>query len=104
MNVWFSLIEPQRKNIEAGDIKVFRRFLEGRLEGFLGRAFERTLRDILHELNGKMLTFEEMGPQWGRNYEIDLVAVNREKKEATFIEAKWSRDVDGPQRDWKTSR
>ncbi|ASJ09584.1 hypothetical protein A3L11_10220 [Thermococcus siculi] len=96
MNAWFSLIEPQRKNIEAGDVKAFRRFLEGRLESFLGRAFERTLRDILHELNGKLLTFDELGPQWGRNYEIDLVAINREKKEATFIEAKWGRDVDGP--------
>jgi AAA+ ATPase superfamily predicted ATPase len=96
MNAWFSLIEPQRKNIEAGDFKAFRRFLEGRLESLLGGAFERTLRDILHELNGKFLTFDELGPQWGRNYEIDLVAINREKKEATFIEAKWSRAVDGP--------
>ncbi|GAB6134825.1 ATP-binding protein [Thermococcus prieurii] len=96
LNFWFSMIEPQLKNIEAGDIGSFERFLDENLTSFLGRAFERAVADVLWDLNGEFLTFDELGPQWGRNYEIDLVAINRAEKRATFIETKWGTAVDGP--------
>ncbi|WP_297548118.1 ATP-binding protein [Thermococcus sp.] len=95
LNFWFSMIEPQLRNIEAGDVDSFRRFLGENLNTFLGRAFERVVADVLWDLNGKIFTFDELGPQWGRGYEIDLVAVNK-KEEAIFIETKWGTSVDGP--------
>ncbi|AJC72770.1 hypothetical protein X802_07845 [Thermococcus guaymasensis DSM 11113] len=96
LRFWFTMIEPQLRNIEAGDVGSFEHFLEKNLKVFLGRAFERTVADILWELNGDIITFDKLGPQWGRNYEIDLVAVNSVEKRAVFIEAKWGTSVDGP--------
>ncbi len=96
LNFWFSLIEPNRRQVEAGDFNAFRRNLEGKFPEFFGRVFERVVLDLLHDLNGELITFDSIGPHWGRNYEIDLVAINREENIATFIETKWKTNVDGP--------
>jgi AAA+ ATPase superfamily predicted ATPase len=96
LNFWFSIIEPQLRNIEAGDVDSFGRFLGENINTFLGRAFERAVADVLWDLNGKMFTVDEFGPQWGKGYEIDLVAVNKKEREAIFIETKWGISLDGP--------
>lgn len=96
LNFWFSMIEPWKAAIDSSDYEPFFRALEVDFPGYFGRVFERIVSDILRDLNGKLLTFDLIGPQWGRNYEIDLVAVNTKGKEATFIEAKWRDNVDGP--------
>ncbi|WP_456395003.1 ATP-binding protein [Thermococcus sp.] len=96
LNFWFSMIEPNRRHIETGDFNAFRRNIERRFPEFFGRVFERVVEDVLHDLNGSFITFDLIGPHWGRNYEIDLVAVNSEDKTATFIETKWKSNVDGP--------
>ncbi|WP_297436118.1 ATP-binding protein [Thermococcus sp.] len=96
LNFWFSMIEPNRRHIEVGDFNAFMRNIGRRFPGFFGRVFERVVRDILHDLNGDLITFDLIGPHWGRNYEIDLVAVDNKDKTATFIETKWKSNVDGP--------
>ncbi|WP_456422769.1 ATP-binding protein [Thermococcus sp.] len=96
LNFWFSMIEPNRRHIEAGDFETLRKNLRRKFPEFFGRVFERVMLDLLHDLNGKLITFDSIGPQWGRNYEVDLVAVNREENTATFIETKWQANVDGP--------
>ncbi len=96
LNFWFSMIEPWKSAIDSSDYGPFFRALEADFSNYFGRVFERVVADILRDLNGKLLTFNLIGPQWGRNYEIDLVAVNTREREATFIEAKWKKNVDGP--------
>ncbi|WP_297502958.1 DUF234 domain-containing protein [Thermococcus sp.] len=96
LNFWFSMIEPWKAAIDSSDYEPFFRASEADFPWIFWQVFERVVSDILRNLNGKLLTFDFIGPQWGRNYEIDLVAVNMKRKEATFVEAKWKDDVDGP--------
>ncbi len=63
------------------------------INSYFGKAFEKLAVEYLIEMNRKgSLDFEfmDIGRWWHRNEEIDIITLNREKKEISFFECKWS--------------
>ncbi len=55
--------------------------------------FERVAREFMVEISARnKLPFfvEDIGRWWSKGEEIDIVAINREKKKALLMEVKWS--------------
>ncbi len=100
ISFWFSNIWRYQELIERGE--------EGKLEGILrtninswfGKAFEKVVSELIKS-GAIELPFKptSLGRQWGNipkaekgknTYEIDLVCLDEPKKEALFVECKWS--------------
>lgn len=87
---WFSLIYPNRTEIELGTITLER--VEKILQRIFSFRFEDVSREFLVEMNkaGKLpFRFTKIGRWWYKGEEIDLVALNEDEKKALFIEVKW---------------
>nr|WP_231833730.1 ATP-binding protein [Pyrococcus horikoshii] len=87
---WFSLIYPNRTEIELGTITLER--VEKILQRIFSFRFEDVSREFLVEMNkaGKLpFRFTKIGRWWYKGEEIDLVALNEDEEKALFIEVKW---------------
>jgi len=83
---WFAFVSPFQSEIESGyGDPVLRNFRE-KFPVYLGRVFERTVRDLIKPL----LPFRPMqvGRWWHRDVEIDVVA--HDDSHIAFLEVKWS--------------
>ena len=91
---YYRFVAPNRAAIEAGQGSVVWKSIQEGLEGYLGRVFERVVREILESARGRTLKgekfdYEKLGPWWDRaGNEIDLVALG--PKELWAVEVKWS--------------
>lgn len=93
IHFWFKFFYKNYSLYEKRDPK----FIQGvkeQLSAFVGFRFEELCRETIIERLREKLPFEPMqvGKQWGKIpggevYEIDIVALNKEK--AFFIECKW---------------
>lgn len=88
---WFRHVLPNRGRIEEGR-------LEGALErfrqdfpGLVSENYEKAAREIVRDREELFFPFERVGKWWNRQEEIDLVALNEERREILFGEVKWSR-------------
>ncbi len=93
-------VAPNRAAIEAGQGSLVWKSIQEGLEGYLGRVFERVVREILESARGRILKgerfdYEKLGPWWDRaGNEVDLVALG--PKELWAVEVKWSsKAIDG---------
>ncbi len=85
---WFQYVYPYKSDLEIERFdEPLRKFRENfpTLEAL---TYERVCQEILLNLN--LFRFERVGRWWDKNQEIDLAAINSEKKEILFGEAKWS--------------
>lgn len=87
---YFRFIYPNKSLLlEGKKIPDFER----KYNQYLGHVFERIAREFIMETSArnKMPFFvEEVGRWWSRGEEIDLVAINRERKKALLMVVKWS--------------
>jgi len=91
-NFWFRFIYRNSRLLEINPDKAFELIMKD-INSYFGKAFEKLAAEFLIEMNRKgSLHFEfmDIGRWWHRNEEIDIITLNREKKEISFFECKWS--------------
>lgn len=101
---WTMFVYPYKGEIERGIIK-FDYFKDG-FNGYLGSVFEDVCEEFLIEQNKREkmpFIFTKIGKEWGKmpsadksrnTFEIDIAALNNEKREILFAECNWKDDVD----------
>ncbi|MCZ7394830.1 MAG: ATP-binding protein [Candidatus Methanoperedens sp.] len=91
-NFWFRFIYRNSRLLEINPEKAFELIMKD-INSYFGKAFEKLAVEFLVEMNRKgSLHFEfmDIGRWWHRNEEIDIITLNKEKKEISFFECKWS--------------
>ena len=99
LSFWFYFVDRQKNYIEQERFREVELVFKNDFNKYLGRKFEKfcllLIKDNILKLPFK---FMRLGRQWGRipkaekgknQYEIDLVALNDDKKEIGFFEIKW---------------
>jgi AAA+ ATPase superfamily predicted ATPase len=102
LNFWFSFVYKNRGLIENGKHDELRKMLETRIGQFIGKAFEKLIRDNIPYFSP--FNVERSGRWWGRDpskpkgmnqEEIDVVALNEKSKDILFAECKWGSEKVG---------
>ncbi len=103
LTFWFYFVEKKRNYIEQERFQELENFFKENFGSFIGKKFEKFItqliknRAILEEYK-----YTKIGRQWGKTneedgkntYEIDIMAINEDKKEALFAECKWQENAD----------
>ncbi len=101
---WTMFVYPYKAEIERGMLN-FHNF-KNEFNLHLGSVFEEVCEEFLAEQNKKGLlpfNFTQIGKEWGKiplkkkgenTYEIDIIALNDERREILFGECKWQENVD----------
>jgi hypothetical protein len=87
---WFSLVYPNRTEIELGTLSI--EDVKEILQRIFSIRFEDLAKEFILKLNKKgMLPFRftKVGRWWHKREEIDLIALNEREKKALFVEVKW---------------
>jgi len=89
---WFRFIYPNLSNLEEGIYSAGN--VRKNYPQYVGVVFEKICKQFLIELikRGK-LSYDKVGKWWHKDVEIDVIAVNAEKKEILFAECKWQDNV-----------
>lgn len=90
LKFWFKFIYPNMSSIESGIFK--RELITKNYAEYLGFIFENVAIQFL--INKKNFNFSKIGRWWYQDKEIDIVALDEQKKEVLFGECKWSENVD----------
>ena len=91
-NFWFRFIYKNSRLLEINPEKAFELILKD-INSYFGKAFEKHAVEFLIEMNRKgLLPFEffDIGRWWHKTEEIDIITLNKEKKEISLFECKWS--------------
>jgi len=100
LEFWFHFINKHRSQIELGQQDQLFSSLQGEINSFIGRKFEKVCRQFLQDHN--LFAFTHLGAEWGKipagekgkdTYEIDLCAINEKNREILFGECKWQHGV-----------
>ncbi|MGC8899112.1 MAG: ATP-binding protein [Candidatus Micrarchaeia archaeon] len=94
---WFKYIYPNLSELEIGNVQPTARKIKNEQSQFIGRVFEDIGKEVMVELNKKgrlPLKFSKIGRWWHKDKEIDIIALNEERKQILFCECKWQRRVD----------
>jgi len=99
-NFSFIFAEPYKSDMEIGEINNIKNKLDIGFSSYVGRKFEKLIRDDILKMMG-IMQIEKIGRWWGnlrengikKSIEIDIVALNEEKKEILFGECKWKDKV-----------
>jgi hypothetical protein len=87
---WFRHILPNRTAIEEGRFDRLLPRLEADFPALVAENYEKLTVDIVQAHEGLFFPMDAAGRWWNRAEEIDLVAINEERREILFGEAKWS--------------
>ncbi|VVB92789.1 Archaea bacterial proteins of uncharacterised function [uncultured archaeon] len=91
-NFWFRFIYRNSRLLEINPELAFELIMKD-INSYFGKAFEKQASEFLIEMNRKgSLHFEfmDIGRWWHKTEEIDIITLNKEKKEISFFECKWS--------------
>ena len=88
---WFYFVSRFFSEIDSGFSGNAVSNFEKSFNSYLGRVFERVVLDVFPFFG---FDFNRVGRWWFKDKEIDLVALNEEKKKVLFGECKWSERVD----------
>jgi len=88
---WFRFLFGNRGLIERGLAGSVLREINDGFGEYSGSGFERLCRELVEDLG--MFSFTRIGKWWHKDQEIDIVALNEEKKSILFCECKWQDDV-----------
>jgi len=86
---WFRFIYLNKQEIEKGYAYDVLKNIKKDVSGYMGRKFEKFSMEIVSIIGN----FNKIGQWWNKNEEIDIVALNEEKKEILFGECKWSNKI-----------
>jgi AAA+ ATPase superfamily predicted ATPase len=87
---WFRHILPNRTAIEEGRFDRLLPRLEADFPALVADNYEKLAVDIVQAHERLFFPMDAAGRWWNRAEEIDLVAINEERREILFGEAKWS--------------
>jgi len=87
---WFRHILPHRTAIEEGRYESLLPKLASDFPALVADNYERLAADVARSQEDVFFPLETIGRWWNREEEIDLVAVNEERREILFGEVKWS--------------
>jgi len=98
---WFKFVYPNLRYIESGKFNLILNNLNKEINSYIGLEFE----EICKQVTGEIKKFSLIGKWWGwkrengerKSIEIDIVAINEEKKEIMFVECKWKENVNAEQ-------
>lgn len=94
-NFWFRYIYPNKSELEASRASEVLGAVKKDFGNYSGRLFEQF---IMENMRDKSLlpeiSFSRISPWWHKENEIDIVAVDDDKKEIFFAECKWKDNVD----------
>jgi len=94
-NFWFRYVYPNRIELEANRHEEVLELIRRDFHVYCGHMFETLIEALVRNKRVlKEFSFSKIGGWWHRDKEIDLVALNGEKKEALFGECKWQERVD----------
>lgn len=89
---WFRFIAPNLSSIEEGIISP--KTIETQYSQYMGFVFEKICKQLLIRLiKRSRFSYDKVGSWWHKDVEIDLIAINQDKKEVLFVECKWEDDV-----------
>lgn len=100
LEFWFKFINQHRSRIELGQQDQLLSSLQGEINSFIGRKFEKVCQQFLQY--NPLFAFNRIGKEWGKmpagesgkdTYEIDLCALNEKTKEILWGECKWQQGV-----------
>lgn len=88
---WFKYIFPNRGKIEIGNPDYVLKLIKDTFEHYVSTAYEDVCLDLCKNLLAEgLMTYTSIGKWWSKNEEIDIVALDDNKKIACFFECKWS--------------
>ncbi|MCK4429367.1 MAG: ATP-binding protein [Candidatus Aenigmarchaeota archaeon] len=88
INFWFRFVYPNKSEIERGQ-NILKQ-IKKNFNSYLGFTFEKVCKEFLIENKSNLpFQFQKIGRWWHKDKEIDLVALNEEKKKILFVECKW---------------
>lgn len=89
---WFRFIYPNLSNLEEGIYSASN--VRKDYPQYMGAVFEKICKQVLIELIRRgRLSYDKVGKWWQKDSEIDVIALNAEKKEILFAECKWQDNV-----------
>ena len=89
---WFRYVHPNVDLIETEQGELLVELVMKDLDHYLGLIFEEIAKQFLIKLNKENklpFRFTKIGKWWHKNEEIDIVALNGEKRNTLFVEVKW---------------
>ncbi|MBI4162740.1 MAG: ATP-binding protein [Candidatus Aenigmarchaeota archaeon] len=95
---WFRYIYKTYSEYAIGQAENIKSFMASDINSFIGRRFEAIASEFLTLQENLPLSPSKIGPWWGhhrvegirKEIEIDIVCLDENKKEAMFVECKWS--------------
>ncbi len=95
---WFTFCFPYLSDLELENTAKVSKIIEAQLPTYTGPVFEEVCRQLIP----KKVEFQTIGKWWGfyrkekrrQEIEIDLVAIDDDKKRILFGECKWQENVD----------
>lgn len=87
---WFNFIFPNKSQMETKEELLTSKIVDS-LDGYTSFVFE----DICRELTNLKYPNSEIGRWWYKEDEIDIVALNEDKKKILLGECKWSKNKTG---------
>jgi AAA+ ATPase superfamily predicted ATPase len=85
-NFWFRFIYPNLEYIET-DPDVVIRIIKRDINEYLGLVFEKICKQFL--IRKQIMPSVKIGKWWHKEREIDIVALDENKKKMVFVECKW---------------
>lgn len=89
LRFWFRYFYPNLSSIEEGIFNVS--YIKKDYSSYLGIIFEDISKEFLIKEDFK---FTKIGRWWHKDKEIDIIALNENKKEILFCECKWKEKID----------
>jgi hypothetical protein len=77
--------------LESGKVSLVQSQLKSKINEHLGVKFEDFVREIMPEIG--IMEITEIGRWWRKDKEVEIVALNEQKKEILFAECKWQGNV-----------
>lgn len=94
LRFWFRYVQPNQSSLDLGlTDAILEQRVKPDIDHFVSAAFEEACRQYIARLarQGKIPFLpERVGAWWGKEAEIDLLAISRTEKQALVGECKWS--------------
>jgi len=88
---WFRFVYLNKSELETGQTESVLNKIKRETDEYLGKKFEQFIIKMFQQFN--LPSFNKIGKWWHKEKEIDIVALNENKKEILFAECKWKDNV-----------
>lgn len=95
LRLYFSLMFTNKSQIEAGDLSELVKNKKDIVTKLIAKSYEDISIELIKcAIEAKQLpVFHSFGREWGKDFEIDLVGLNKETNSILFVETKYSKNL-----------